>query len=542
MFSWIQYINNRTCHELNMIYIIVRTLNEQNPHDRVKMMFNSPLFDRMKIENPGYANQVQVISGEILRKNLGITEIDYIKLKYKVNIIIHLAGITTHNNCNLRSAIFTNIRATNDLVSLAKGFTDLKAFIHISSVFAHHALVNIHEQFYSFPIPINTMIQMAETIPDHIMNGLAKELVSEWPDVVTYTKAASEKIIQSAGRDFPACIIRPGFVLGTANEPIAGWTNHTNNLIVYTLGSGLGLVRTFHGSLVNANIIPVDMLVNLILVACWDMIGSKSLDFINEELPCDITETPIYNFVLSNHKCCSWKQLGEYFFMSEKRVSSFNSYFRIPFCYIAETMGLYRTVSFIFHTLPAKVVDIYFTMSGKEPRLSKFYEGVHKSAEHLNLYQQMRIRCYNHNVYRLMNKLSPRDRALFCFDISTLSWNDYFDKYVKGLRVYLMGNRLQMATSTNTINSSHRTDFFQRYVKRSQIVSSRRHYPQKLKKFIENCMDQHNFFMRNNIYNNPFYIQDINKELANHVAFGIIHQFFKIKHYLKICIEAFFFL
>lgn len=65
-------------------------------------------------------------------------------------------------------------------------------------------------------------------------------------------------------------------VLGTAYEPIAGWTNDLNNLTGCALGSGLGLVRVFHGpSCVNAEIVPVDMLVNLMLVACWDSIGNR---------------------------------------------------------------------------------------------------------------------------------------------------------------------------------------------------------------------------------------------------------------------------
>lgn len=36
-------------------------------------------------------------------------------------------------------------------------------------------------------------------------------LVSEWPDVVTFTKALSENIVQSASHELPVCIIRPGF-------------------------------------------------------------------------------------------------------------------------------------------------------------------------------------------------------------------------------------------------------------------------------------------------------------------------------------------
>jgi len=64
--------------------------------------------------------------------------------------------------------------------------------------------------------------------------------------------------------------------LGTANEPIAGWTNDLNNLTGCALGSGLGLVRVFHGSSsVNAEIVPVDMLVNLLVVGCWELIGNR---------------------------------------------------------------------------------------------------------------------------------------------------------------------------------------------------------------------------------------------------------------------------
>lgn len=65
----------------------------------------------------------------------------------------------------------------------------------------------------------------------------------------------------------------------------------------------------------------------------------------------------------------------------------------------------------------------------------------------------MRRRYYNHNVNILMNKLSIRDRVLFGFDMSTLSWDDYFDKYLRGLRVYLMGNILQIPRTNNSNNN-----------------------------------------------------------------------------------------
>lgn len=45
---------------------------------------------------------------------------------------------------------------------------------------------------------------------------------------------------------------------------------------------------------------------------------------VNEEVPRDAVNIPIYNYVSSNYKPCSWNQLGEKFFKNEKIVSSTN--------------------------------------------------------------------------------------------------------------------------------------------------------------------------------------------------------------------------
>lgn len=47
-------------------------------------------------------------------------------------------------------------------------------------------------------------------------------------------------------------------------------------------------------------------------------------DTINEEVPRDVKNTLIYNYVSSNYQPCSWNQLGEKFFKKEKNISSPN--------------------------------------------------------------------------------------------------------------------------------------------------------------------------------------------------------------------------
>lgn len=233
--------------------------------------------------------------------------------------------------------------------------------------------------------------------------------------------------------------------------------------------------------------------------------------------------TYIYNYASSNYKPCSWNQLGEKFFKNEKAVSSpdsvtnnfipiyniFMSFisishrvdlycfhsdlfstirnqFWMPSYHVTNNILIYWIMTFCLHIVPATIVDLYLRLLGKKPRrvlsfvqimfntvfickliifmfefrLIEFYKRVHAAAKHLNSYQQMRQRYHSHNVNNLMSKLSARDKILFGFDMSTLSWDDYFDRYLRGLRVYLMGNRLHRpgTNNNNTLNRYYAFD------------------------------------------------------------------------------------
>jgi len=82
----------------------------------------------MKIENPTYRSQVQVVRGDCSQPDLGMDEADVNRIKYKINVVIHLAAITTDNgdSATLRAAVCTNVRATRDLIVLSKCFQNLK--------------------------------------------------------------------------------------------------------------------------------------------------------------------------------------------------------------------------------------------------------------------------------------------------------------------------------------------------------------------------------------------------------------------------------
>lgn len=81
----------------------------------------------MKVENPQYRNQVKVVRGDCLLPGVGIDEIDVIRMASTANVVIHLAATSkSDNGPTLQEAVRTNVRATRDLIILAKRFRNLK--------------------------------------------------------------------------------------------------------------------------------------------------------------------------------------------------------------------------------------------------------------------------------------------------------------------------------------------------------------------------------------------------------------------------------
>lgn len=83
----------------------------------------------MKIENPTYRSQVQVVRGDCFQPNIGVDEAVLNRIESKINAVIHLAAATTTDNhpyCMLHTAVCTNVRATRDMIVLTKRFQNLK--------------------------------------------------------------------------------------------------------------------------------------------------------------------------------------------------------------------------------------------------------------------------------------------------------------------------------------------------------------------------------------------------------------------------------
>ena len=95
------------------------------------------------------------------------------------------------------------------------------------------------------------------------------------PNTYTYTKAIAETLVVQECKDLPCTIVRPSIVGASWREPFPGWIDNFNGPTALFAAIGKGILRTMMGNFDStADIIPVDIPVNLMIVSAW-YTGSK---------------------------------------------------------------------------------------------------------------------------------------------------------------------------------------------------------------------------------------------------------------------------
>ncbi|KAK7576523.1 hypothetical protein V9T40_012809 [Parthenolecanium corni] len=404
----------------------------------------------MKTEYPDYLSKLTSITGDCEKPNLGISENDRNTLISQVEVIFHVAA-TVRFDAHLRDAVNINVRATSDLLDLAHSMKQLQAFVHVSTAYSNCAeRTSVSEKFYTPPITPENLLKATDMLPDDIVERITPQLIQPWPNTYAFTKAIAEDVVRTKGKDIPTTVVRPAIVIATANEPIPGWINNFYGPTGIVAGAGLGLLRSVHADReCIADLVPGDKVVNAIIVSAWDVAKNwtqKSETIIKRtesesKLNQDNREIQIFNYVSSNAKPLKWKDFMRYNEEAGKDVPSL-----LAIWVYSLTINKYKFVHQIYciflHLLPALIIDTYARIVGKEPRLWNAYEKIHKFSAVISYFSTKQWKFDDTNTVKLCDKLSKKDGELFDFDLRKLDWKEYFYHHIRGLRVYLIHDKM----------------------------------------------------------------------------------------------------
>ncbi|XP_019879594.1 fatty acyl-CoA reductase wat-like [Aethina tumida] len=422
----------RSCPDINTIYVLVRNKKGKNLHTRVDELFDDVIFDRLRTECPKFRHKVVGVAGDCSLPALGLTLHDQKTLIDEVNVIFHVAATVKFDE-KLKLAVAINVRGPRDMIELSKRMKQLKSFVHVSTAYSMCNHNYIEERIYTPHVDSHKLVLLAENLPDKILDSVTPALLDKYPNTYAFTKGIAEDMIKCEGRGIPIGVFRPSIVISTYREPIKAWINNLYGPTGVCAGAGTGVLRTMHcHPKVNANIVPVDMVVNAMIACGWEI----AKNYEENKLKADY-EIPVYNYESSNDKPINW---GEYMSYSETSGVLYPSVKAIWYYFLTlqpTWIGYFITQLFL-HYIPALIVDGALLCVGKSPMMLKVYRKIHKFSSVISYFCTRNWTFHSQRINRMIETMTPEDQEIFFCDLKKLNWAEYFTVYLKGIREYLI--------------------------------------------------------------------------------------------------------
>uniref|UniRef100_A0A2K6N630 Fatty acyl-CoA reductase n=1 Tax=Rhinopithecus bieti TaxID=61621 RepID=A0A2K6N630_RHIBE len=383
----------RSCPKVNSVYVLVRQKAGQTPQERVEEVLSGKLFDRLRDENPDFREKIIAINSELTQPKLSLSEEDKEVIIDSTNIIFHCAA-TVRFNENLRDAVQLNVIATRQLILLAQQMKNLEVFMHVSTAYAYCNRKHIDEVVYPPPVDPKKLIDSLEWMDDGLVNDITPKLIGDRPNTYIYTKALAEYVVQQEGAKLNVAIVRPSIVGASWKEPFPGWIDNFNGPSGLFIAAGKGILRTIRASNnALADLVPVDVVVNMSLAAAWYSGVNRYMRTKN-----------IMVLLILLHNFSS----SEYHVISTFKRNPLEQAFRRPNVNLTSNHLLYHYWIAVSHKAPAFLYDIYLRMTGRSPRMMKTI--THKKT--------------------------------FNIDVRQLHWAEYIENYCLGTKKYVLNEEM----------------------------------------------------------------------------------------------------
>lgn len=424
---------------------MVRPKKNDSVQGRFEVWKNEPVFEPLLKVKPNALQLVTPIPGDCSELGLGLSDGDRRILTSQVHVVIHSAASVRFVE-PLHKALNINTRGTSLMLQLAKEMQCLEAFVHISTAFSNCPLDHIGERFYPeiLTCPAAKVLEFNETLSTEVVDNIAPALLGKFPNTYTYTKALAEQVIQLEAKDVPICIFRPAIILANFKEPMSGWIDNLHGFVALIYGNALGILRLVYANpKAKALIVPGDYCANVALASGWHVAKNAGSN----------STPPIYTLAPAKTNFITF---GE----GTKMHLEYNSKFPVtksiwyPFAHFTTCIWLFKVGSIFYHLLPGLLFDLILWLQGKKPILIKSYGKIHEALRLLYPFSGKTYEMDMNNTNHMWESMSPEDKSIFPFDMSSLDWEEYCTCIMSGMRGFLFKE------SWDTLDQAKRKHFW----------------------------------------------------------------------------------
>ncbi|CAH3872452.1 unnamed protein product [Pieris brassicae] len=406
-----------SCSDLKKVYILLRGKRGLTIQERLKTLLELPVFSRVYREKAKFCDKIEPVVGVVSQDGLGISPEDRVTLINEVSYVFHSAASIKFTE-PLHDLLNVNVKGTERVLSLC--MKKLEVLVHVSTAYSNTHKIFIEEKVYPSPIPLSMIDQLIKEQPDE---ERTKIIIKDEPNAYTFSKKLGEALLAEKHGHVPVIIIRPSIVIASLSEPLPGWIDNWNGATGLIGSISKGILRVLPGNEVNVlDLIPVDYVVNLIIVAATKKILSQSVN--------------VYACATSTEKPLTLRNLIKLITISSK-INKFNE-LPFPGAYFTNSKLLLVFLSAILQTSPLSLADALLRMTGKDPKYRKMLRRIEQVRDILiEIFTSNSWKFSTMNKYCLYSSLSPSDKKTFPFSPSLINWSEYIPIYVDGMIKYL---------------------------------------------------------------------------------------------------------
>ncbi|OAD61911.1 hypothetical protein WN48_07108 [Eufriesea mexicana] len=415
----------RSCPEIRNIYVLIRPKKGQDVQERLRELLNGPLFEKLRRDAPNELSKIVPVAGDVTEHELGISESDQNTLIKNVSIVFHSAATVKFDEA-LKLSVTINMVGTKQLLNLCHRMHNLEALIHVSTAYCNCDRKDVAEEIYPLSAEPEHIITLTKSMDAKVVDDITPALIGKRPNTYTFTKALTERLLQSEAGYLPVAIVRPSIVLSSFKEPVAGWVDNWNGPTGIIIAAGKGFFRSMlcYKDMI-ADLVPVDIVINLMICAAWRTATNRPKTI------------PVYNCCTGQQNPITWKQFVELTFKYSRKHPS-NSVMWYPDGICHNSIFLNKVCIIFQHILPAHILDFIFRLKGKPTFMVGVQTKLRKAAECLEYFSTQQWNFRDDNVRQLGEQLSPEDRQTFMFDVRQIDWPAYLEHYILGIRHFIL--------------------------------------------------------------------------------------------------------
>ncbi|KAI1289356.1 putative fatty acyl-CoA reductase [Halotydeus destructor] len=396
----------RSCPDIGLIYLLFRPKNGLTTEERLKELLNKRAFS-FHTYSEEQLSKIVPIEGDIRRPNLGISELDFAKLKKDVSIVFHNAA-SIRFDLLLADHIKTNVMGSLHVAQFCNRLDNLTCLVHVSTAFSNCNLKVIDEKLYPVPIEPEMLIDMYRTLTPEGLEKVAPDLLDGRPNNYVFSKAIGEHIVAKECKGMTVVIARPSIVAPAMKEPAIGWVDSVHGPAGLSVLAGVGILQAVDWDYnVKADVCPVDLLANMLITSAWHMATQRP------------GTLEVYNMSSTNLvPMASGDFMAHARIVNEKYPSIYN--IRPPAHPPKKRPHplVHAIERFLYHVLFAYLIDFVLLLVGQKRIMVRIVSKMHRAIDLMQFFVLNEWQFKSANFTKLLEDLSPGDEVEFDCDMS----------------------------------------------------------------------------------------------------------------------------